>query len=775
MPVSKSVGARIKRREDPRLIQGLATYVDDLQMPGMCYVTFVRSPHAHARIQSIDASAATELDGVVAVITGDDVKDVGGVPCAATDFPNVQIPHHPVLASGKVRFVGEPVAAVVATDRYTAHDAVDLVDVDYDPLEAVASSEAALAADAVKIHDTDTNLAFTWDLEGGDVEGALKSADRVVKQRFVHQRLAPNPIEPRGVVADYNAGDNQLTLWSSTQIPHILRTQIALMLDLNENRVRVIAPEVGGGFGCKLNVYAEEAVLGFLARKLRRPVKWMEGRRENFLHTIHGRDQVGEVEVAVQNDGTITGIKYTVVADMGAYYQLLSPAIPTLTGLMLCGCYRFKNVAMHLKAAFTNKMATDAYRGAGRPEATYMVERVVDCVAYELDVDPLEVRRKNFIAKDAFPFETGTGLSYDSGDYTAALDKALRTADYEGLRRKQAELRDQGRYLGIGLSTYAEICGMGPSASLPCGGWESGTVRVDPTGKVTVLTGIKPHGQGQETTFAQLIADGLGVDIDDVKIVHGDTDAVQYGTGTFGSRGTAVGGTAMILAMEKVKAKVKKIAAHMLEANADDIELEDNRYIVRGHPEQGVSLTDVSLHSHRGINLPPDTEPGLAEAHFFEPTNFTFPFGTHIAVVEVDRDTGDVDIQRYIAVDDVGNIINPMIVEGQIHGGIAQGLGQALYEEVIYDEAGQMLTGSLMDYALPKAHNFPRFELDNTVTPSPVNPMGVKGVGEAGTIGSTPAIANAVIDALKPFGVRHVDMPLRPEKLWRLMNGGASS
>ena len=775
MPVSKSVGARIKRREDPRLIQGLATYVDDLQMPGLCYVTFVRSPHAHARIQSIDASAATDLDGVVAVITGDDVKDVGGVPCAATDFPNVQIPHHPVLASGKVRFVGEPVAAIVATDRYTAHDAVDLVDVDYDPLVAVASGEAALANDAVKIHDSDTNLAFTWDLEGGDVEGALKSADRVVKQRFVHQRLAPNPLEPRGVAADYNAGDDQLTLWSSTQIPHILRTQIGLMLGMNENRVRVIAPEVGGGFGCKLNVYAEEAVLGFLARKLKRPVKWMEGRRENFLHTIHGRDQEGEVEVAVQNDGTITGLKYTVVADIGAYYQLLTPAIPTLTGLMLCGCYRIQNVSMHLKAAFTNKMSTDAYRGAGRPEATYMVERMVDCVAAELGMDPLEVRRKNFIATDAFPYETGTGLAYDSGNYTIALDKALKTADYEGLRKKQTELREQGRYLGIGLSTYAEICGMGPSAAMPAGGWESGTVRVDPTGKVTVLTGIKPHGQGQETTFAQLIADGLGVDVDDVKIVHGDTDAVQYGTGTFGSRGTAVGGTAMVMAMEKVKAKVKKIAAHMLEANSEDIELEDNRYIVRGHPEQGVSLTDVSLHSHRGINLPPDTEPGLAEAHFFEPTNFTYPFGTHIAVVEVDPETGEIDIQRYVAVDDVGNIINPTIVEGQIHGGIAQGLGQALYEEVIYDEAGQMLTGSFMDYALPKAHNFPRFELDNTVTPSPVNPMGVKGVGEAGTIGSTPAIVNAVVDALQPFGVRNIDMPLRPEKLWRLMNGGASS
>ena len=775
MPVSKTVGARIKRREDPRLIQGLATYVDDVQLPGMLHVAFVRSEHAHARIKGIDTSAASDLPGVISVVTGEDIGDsVGSVPCAATDpegFPGIQVPHHPVLAQGKVRFVGEPVVAVVATDRYIAQDGAELVEIDYDPLEAVTSGEQALASGAVKLHDDfDSNQAFTWNLDSGDVEGALKSADLVIKQKFVHQRLAPNPMETRGVVAQYNAGDDQLTLWSSSQIPHTLRTLIALMLDIAENRVRVIVPEVGGGFGCKLNVYAEEALLGHLARQLRRPVKWIEGRRENIVHTIHGRDQAGDVEVGVMNDGTITALKYTVIADVGAYFQLLTPAIPTLTGLMLCGCYTLKNVAMHLRAAFTNKMVTDAYRGAGRPEATFIIERVADMVAYELDMDPIEVRRKNFIPQDAFPYETGTAILYDSGDYTKALDKALGYIDYAELRKQQAELREQGRYMGIGFSTYVEICGMGPSTALPAAGWESGTVRVDPTGKVTVLTGIKPNGQGQDTTFSQLIADGLGVDMDDVKIIHGDTDTVQYGTGTFGSRATAVGGTAMVMAMEKIKDKVKKIAAHMLEASPSDIELEDNRYIVRGQSDRGVTLTDVSLHAHRALNLPPDTDPGLAETHFFEPSNFTYPFGTHIAIVEVDKETGEVDIQRYIAVDDCGKIINPMIVEGQVHGGIAQGLGQALWEEVIYDEAGQMLTGSLMDYTIPKAHNFPRFELDNTVTPSPVNPMGVKGVGEAGTIGSTPAICNAVMDALKPFGVRHVDMPLRPEKLWRLMN-----
>ena len=774
MPISKTIGARIKRREDPRLIQGLAHYVDDIKLPNLLHVAILRSPYAHARINSINTDAAQNLPGVKSVVTGEDVKDViGGIPCAATDpagFPGIKVPHHPVLATGKVRFVGEPVVAVAATDAYIARDALDLIEVDYDPLDAVNSAETAFADDAPIIHeDWDDNMAFTWSIAGGDIDAAFAEADHIVSQRIDHQRLVPSPMETRGVVAQYLPGKDLLTIWSSTQIPHLLRTQLSVMLSMAENHVRVIAPEVGGGFGCKLNVYAEEALLGHMAKYLRQPVKWIEGRRENFVHTIHGRDQTGDVELAVKDDGAILGLKYTVTADVGAYYQLLTPAIPTLTGLMLCGSYTFKNVQMNLKAAFTNKMATDAYRGAGRPEATYLIERMIDVVAHDLDLDPLEVRRKNFIGKDAFPYETGTAVAYDSGDYTAALDKALKMADYEALREQQAKLREEGRYLGIGFSTYVEICGMGPSAAMPAGGWESSTVRVEPTGKVTVLTGVSPHGQGQETTFAQLIADGLGVDIDDIRIIHGDTDTVQYGIGTFGSRATAVGGTAMVHAMGKIKDKVINIAAHLLESNPQDIVVEDGKYCVQGAPESGLTLSEIAMVAHVGVQLPEGTEPGLAESHFFEPPNFTYPFGTHIAVVEVDADTGEVEIQRYIAVDDCGNIINPLIVEGQVHGGIAQGVGQALYEEAIYDESGQMITGSFMDYALPKAHNFPRFELANTVTPSPVNPMGVKGVGEAGTIGSTPAIANAVIDALKPFGVRHIDLPLRPEKLWKLM------
>ncbi|OGG56885.1 MAG: carbon monoxide dehydrogenase [Candidatus Handelsmanbacteria bacterium RIFCSPLOWO2_12_FULL_64_10] len=771
MPISKSVGARIKRREDPRLIQGLAHYVDDIHLPGTLHVAILRSPHAHARIEKINVEAARRHPGVVAVVTGRGLQDrIGLIPCAA-NFPGMKTPPHRILALDKVCFVGEPVVAVVAEDPYIARDAVDLIEVDYDPLPAVASGEEALRRGAPVIHDDQgkDNVAFTWEIAGGDVERALREADRVVKHRFVQQRLAPIALETRGVLAQYLPGEDQLTVWSSTQIPHLLRTQLAVMLRVAENRVRVIAPEVGGGFGSKLNVYAEEGLVAHLAIWLKRPVKWIEGRRENILHTIHGRDQAGEVEMAVQNDGTITGIRYTVTADVGAYYQLLTPAIPTLTGLMLCGCYKIQNVAMKLTGAFTNKMATDAYRGAGRPEATYLIERMLDIVADELNMDPVELRRKNFIAPSEFPYTTGTAVVYDSGDYTAALDKALSIAGYQALREEQARLRAQGRYLGIGVSTYVEICGMGPSKAMPAGGWESGAVRVDPTGKVTVLTGVSPHGQGQETTFAQIVADGLGVDIDDVRVMHGDTDAVQYGIGTFGSRATAVGGTAMVLAMQKVKEKVVRIAAHLLEGNPQDIVLEDGKYFVRGNPTKALTLADISLAAHVANNLPPDTDPGLAETHFFEPSNFTYPFGTHVAVVEVDADTGEVEVKRYVAVDDCGQVINPMIVEGQIHGGIAQGLGQALYEEVVYDENGQMLTGSLMDYALPKAHNFPKFELASTVTPTPVNPLGVKGVGEAGTIGSTPAVVNAVVDALEPFGVRHIDMPLRPEKVWRLM------
>jgi carbon-monoxide dehydrogenase large subunit len=770
--VPKFIGAPIRRREDPRLVSGLGHYVDDISLPGTLHVALLRSPHAHARIQRIETSAAQNAPGVVTVITGEDVRGRIGMIPVATRMPDMKIPDHPVLAVGKVRYVGEPVAAVVARDKYTAGDAVELIEVEYDPLPAVSNGEAALGKDAPILHEEwSDNIAFTWALTGGDVEGAFHDADRVVRQRMVHQRLAPCAMEPRGVLARYLPGERELTVWSSTQIPHLLRTQLALMIGMPENRVRVIAPEVGGGFGSKLNVYAEEAIVAYLSMTLGQPVKWIEGRRENIAVTIHGRDQVGDVEIAVKNDGTILGIRYTVIADIGAYYQLLTPAIPTLTGLMLCGSYKIANVEMKLTGVFTNKMATDAYRGAGRPEATYLIERIIDIVADDLGIDPLEIRRKNFPKPDEFPLPTATGLSYDSGDYEAALNKALSLVDYPALLKEQEDLRKQGRYLGIGFSTYVEICGMGPSAAMPAGGWESATVRVEPTGKVTVLTGASPHGQGQETTFAQLAADAFGVDIDDVVVVHGDTSAVQYGIGTFGSRATAVGGTAVYLALETVREKATKIAAHLLEANPDDLVLEDGKFSVRGVPDKAITFQDVALAAHVAKSLPPDTEPGLAATRFFEPSNFTYPFGTHVVVVEVDPETGEAEIKRYVAVDDCGRALNPMLVDGQVQGGIAHSIGQALYEEVIYDENGQLVTGSFMDYTVPKAHQVPHLETARTETPTPVNPMGAKGVGEAGTIGATPAIVNAVIDALTPFGVRHLDMPLKPEKIWRAIHG----
>jgi carbon-monoxide dehydrogenase large subunit len=611
-------------------------------------------------------------------------------------------------------------------------------------------------------------VAFRWTLKQGNLAKAFKEAHKVVKQRLIHQRLAPIALEPRGVLARYLPGEKELTLWSSTQIPHLLKTQLSLMLKLSENRVRVIAPEVGGGFGSKLNVYAEEGLMGYLALKLNRPVKWIEGRRENIQGTIHGRGQVGEAEVAVKKDGTILGIQYKVIADIGAYHQLLTPGIPPLTGLMLSGAYRIPAVAIEVTGVFTNKMATDAYRGAGRPEATYVVERMMDRVARELGIDPVKIRQKNFPKPKEFPFKTATGLVYDSGNYQAALDKALRLVGYERWRREQKRLRNQGRYLGIGLSTYVEICAMGPSAAMPAGGWESGTVRVEPTGKVTVLTGTSPHGQGQETSFAQIVADELGVDLDDITVIHGDTAVVASGIGTFGSRATAVGGTAVLQAAEKVREKARAIAAHLLEADPEDLVFSDGKFSVKGVPKKGITIQQIALEAHIAKKLPKKMEPGLSATSVFEPSNFTFPFGTHICVVELDPKTGRVEIKKYVAVDDCGKVINPLLVDGQIQGGIVQGLGQALFEEVVYDENGQLLTGSLMDYALPRAGDLPRLDLARTETPTPVNPLGVKGVGEAGTIGSTPAIVNAVVDALSPFGVTHIDMPLKPEKIWQL-------
>ena len=769
---TKYVGRPMKRKEDPRLITGSSRYVDDVRLPEMHHAAFVRSPHAHAKINSIDVSKALAAPGVVAVLSGEDVKGaLGPVPCAI-NLPDQKPAIRPTLAIGKVRFVGEPVAVVVASSLYAARDAAELVEVDYEPLTAVVDAEKAIGKGAPLLYDEfKDNISYQWQLEGGDVKRAFEKADRVIKQRMINQRLIPVAMEPRGVLADYKSGEQKLTVWSATQIPHLLKTQIAAMLRVDETGVQVIAPEVGGGFGSKLNVYAEEGLVAYLAMKIGKPVKWMESRRENFQSAIHGRDQIDDVEIAAKKDGTLLGLKCKVIADLGAYYQLLTPLIPTLTGLMMCGSYKVPAVRVEITGALTNKMATDAYRGAGRPEATYIIERVMDLIAAELKLDPAEVRRKNFPKPKEFPYATPTGLVYDSANYEKCLDLALKMSDYKKLRKEQADARKKGRFIGIGLSSYVEVCGMGPSSAMPAGGWESGTVRIEPTGKVTVLTGASPHGQGEETTFAQVAADMLGISPDDVRIVHGDTAVVPYGIGTFGSRGTAVGGTAMYKSLEKLREKLTKIAGHILNEKPEKLQVAAGK-IFNG--KKSVSFLEVVGAAYTAKTLPANTEPGLEATTFFEPPNFVFPFGTHVCVVEVDGETGDVKVIKYNAVDDCGNVINPLLVEGQVHGGIVQSIGQALFEETMYDEQGQLVTGELMDYAIPRAGNIPRLELGRTCTPSPVNPMGVKGVGEAGTIGATPALVNAVVDALAPFGVRHMDMPAKRERVWRAMqqNGG---
>jgi len=772
MPTAmRHIGKPLKRKEDPRLIQGLAHYVDDLQFASMHYAAIARSPYAHAVIRSVDTSKAQNAPGVVMVLTGADLKGaIGPVPCAA-QIPDMKMALRPVLAHDRVRFVGEPVAVVVATDRYAARDAVDLIEVDYEPLTPVVNPEKAVEKGAPVLHEQYTdNIAYRWELEGGDVQGAFKSADKIIKQRIVNQRLIPVAMEPRGVVADYMRGEKQLTVWSSTQIPHLLRTQLAVMLGVAESSVRVITPEVGGGFGSKLNVYPEEALVGYLAMQLAKPVKWIESRRENFLATIHGRDQIDDVEVAVKRDGTLLGLRCKVIADLGAYYQLLTPLIPTLTGLMVCGCYKIPAVRVEITGVLTNKMATDAYRGAGRPEATYLIERVMDLVAAELKKDPAEIRRKNFPKPKEFPYATPTGLIYDSANYERSLDLALKNADYKKLRQEQAKARRLGRYLGIGVSTYVEICAMGPSSAMPAGGWESATVRVEPTGKVNILTGSSPHGQGQETSFAQIGAEVLGLEVDDVNIVHGDTATVPYGIGTFGSRATAVGGTAVYKSLLKVRDKLAQIAGHLLGEDPQRLVFRKKKISSTADPKKSIAFGEAVGAAYVAKTLPPGVEPGLDATTFFEPSNFTFPFGAHVCVVEVDGETGDVRLVKYVAVDDCGNVINPLLVDGQVHGGIVQAVGQALLEEAVYDEQGQLITGELMDYAIPRAADMPWMETSRTVTPSPVNPLGLKGVGEAGTIGATPALVNAVVDALAPFGVRHVDMPAKRERIWQLMH-----
>ena len=768
-------GSSIKRREDPKLITGRGNYVDDIKIVGMLHLAIVRSPHAHANIRGIDTSAASASEGVVAVFTGEELQEQLGSLPVGWPVPDTKEVPHPPLAIGKVRYVGDAVAAVVAASPALAADAAELVEVDYEPLDAVVSMDAALADGAPQLHDdAPNNTAFEWEVGGGDVDQAQADAEVVISQRLVNQRLIPNAMEGRGVVADYNPGTNQLTMWTSSQIPHLVKLLMTLVTGHPEHLIRVVAPDVGGGFGSKLYLYAEEVITGIVAKQLGRAVKWTEQRQEAYLATTHGRDHVSDVTIMGNRDGTITGLDGTTYANMGAYLSTFAPAIPTyLYGLMFVGPYDFPNVRCKVIAPFTNTTPVDAYRGAGRPEATYLIERMVDLFADEIGMDPAEVRRKNFIPPFDDAYEIPLGVMYDSGNYEAALDKALEIIGYDNFKEEQARARSEGRLVGIGFCSYVEICGGAPSAiavtlGARAGLWESAIVRVHPTGKATVYTGSSAHGQGHETTFAQLAASELGVPVEDIDVVHGDTGQVQFGTGTFGSRSAAVGGGAIHMSVSKIKEKAKRLAAHLLEAAPEDIVYEDGKLFVAGAPAEAKTIQEVALAAHvYAEDLPEGIEPGLEATSYFDPKNFTWPFGTHAAVVEIDPDTGAVTLQRYIAVDDVGNVINPMIVDGMVHGGIAQGVGQALQEEAVYDDDGQLLTGSMMDYAVPTAETFPMYESDRTVTPTPVNPMGVKGAGETATIAASPAVINAVVDALSPLGVRHIDMPAKPENVWR--------
>ena len=776
----KLAGQRVKRREDPRLIQGRATYVDDVKIAGMQHIAFKRSDVAHGRIRSIDTSAAQAMEGVEAVFTGPQIAELVPPMPIATAFPS---PVHRAVAVDVVRYAGEPVAVVVASDRYVARDAADAIVVEYDMLPAVVDPERAMTGKPAVVHaDFPNNLAVALVPSGTGVsldgtvddtaiDKAFADAEVVISQRMVNHRLVPNAIEARGVVAHYEPGKGSMTIWSSTQNPHILRTMIAAANGLGQDQVRAIAPEVGGGFGAKINIYGEEYVTAAISKRLGIPVKWIEDRSEAFVATTHGRDLLGYVELAARRDGKVLGLRMRLIADVGAYNMFFTAGIPTLAALMANATYDIPAIRTTLTEVFTNKTPTDAYRGAGRPEASYFIERAMDMLARELKMDPAELRRKNFIAPTQFPFTTQMGAIYDSGDYEKALDAALKAADWKGLQKQRDAAKAEGRLVGLGLAMYVEVCGVGPSSTMPMGGWEHAQVTIERDGRISATTGASPHGQGNETTFAQMLADQFGVPMEHITIHHGDTSIVKQGIGTFGSRSQAVGGTTLHLAGSKVKGKMARFAAEMLEASEADLVFENGMIAVKGAPGSAKTFADVAAFAYVPVPLPEGLEPGLSEEAFFEPPNNTYPFGCHISMLEIDRDTGEPTLLKLVAVDDAGNLINPLIVEGQIHGGLAQGIGQAMIEEAVYNESGQLVTGSFMDYALPRATDFPRFELHSTVTPTPVNPLGAKGVGEAGTLGSTPSIVSAAVDALSAFGVRHIDMMLRPEKLWRIMHG----
>ena len=774
---SKVFGSAVRRKEDPRLLTGQAKFTDDFTLPHMAHLAVVRSPYAHARIKKIDTARARSLPGVLGVFTGKDMKDAGfgPIPCAwVVPGSNAKTPPYPPIAIDVVRYVGNAVAIVVATDRYVARDAAEAVEVDYEPLPVVVDAKKATEKGRPQLHaDVPNNLAFTWTVAGGDVDAAFKAAEVVVSERIVNQRLIPNAMEARAALADYRSATGEVTLWVTSQNPHIVRFLLSLDTGIPEQKIRVIAPEVGGGFGSKIPHYPEDTMVIFASKQCGCPVKWTETRSENYRGTIHGRDHIQDVEMAAKKDGTITGLRATVWANMGAYLSTASTGIPTiLHGLMLSGAYDIKNIREVVHGVFTNTTPTDAYRGAGRPEATFMVERLVDLVAAKLKMDPVEIRKKNFIPPFTDGHAVATGLTYDSGNYVAALEKALQILDYKALRATQADLRKKGEHIGVGFCTYAEICGLGPSkvaGAVGFGGglWESAIVRFHPSGKVNVFVGISPHGQGEETTFAQIVSSELGVPVEDVEVFHGDTGQTPMGWGSYGSRSTPVGSGALMGAIVKIRDKAKIVAAHLLEASVDDVVYGEGRFSIKGAPSKAKTIQDIALMANVAWNYPAGVEPGLEASAFFDPSNFVYPFGAHAAVVRVDVETGEVRLERYVAVDDCGRVINPMIVEGQIHGGVVQGIGQALWEGAAYDDAGQLLTGTMMDYALPKADAFPTFELAMTETPTKVNPLGVKGIGETGTIASTAAVYNAVMDALAPLGVSKVDMPLTPERVWR--------
>jgi aerobic carbon-monoxide dehydrogenase large subunit len=778
------IGAPVKRVEDQRMITGGARYLDDLKLPGMTHVAILRSPYAHARIKSIDTTDAAAAPGVVAVFTGEDFEHLPTLPCAwqAGGVENlVNTPR--ALEIDRVTFVGAGVAAVVAETRYSAEDALALIDVEWEPLDVVVDIEQAIAEGALQIHENAPgNIVMDWSTgDAAATDDALAEAEVVVRQRLVNQRLIPTPMEVRGAAATYEPSTGEYTLWMTSQTPHIMRLLItAFVFGIPETKMRCIALDVGGGFGTKIDLYHEYVLMAALAEKVGRPVKWMETRSENYAATTHGRDHLTDVQIGAKRDGTITAIKVKTHANLGGILSTIAPGVPTtLYGRMVSGAYRIPNIHCQVLGVYTNTGMVDAYRGAGRPEATYAVERAVDLLARELDVDPVELRRRNFIPPDAFPYDPVgilRGLKYDSGDYEKPLERALELVDYEGFRREQEAARAQGRLRGIGFSTYVEICGVAPSAWIGTVGegwgasmWESANVRVHLTGKVVVTAGIQPHGQGHETTLTQVAAQELGVPIEDVTVLFGDTQGTPFGYGVYGSRAAAVGHVALYNSLQKIKAKARRIAAHMLEADVDDVVFEDGKAFVKGAPATAKTIQEIAGAAALGYDLPEGVEPFLDDTTYYDPPNCTFPFGTHVAIVEVDAGTGEVTLERYVAVDDLGRVINPMIVDGQVHGGIVQGVAQALWEGAVYDEHGQLRTASLMDYAFPKADFLPTIEVERTETPTDVNPLGVKGAGETGTIASTPAVVNAVMDALAPLGIRHIDMPLTPERVWQAM------